>query len=82
MASMAWGLGPMKAMPSASQPAGEAGVLRQEAEAGMDGLGARSAHGLDDLVLRPDRTLAAGDGPMWMASSAISTAMEPASASE
>ena len=30
---------------------GEAGVLRQEAEAGVDRLGAGLAHGVDDLVL-------------------------------
>ena len=47
---MALTFGPTKTMPASCKRAGEGGVLRQEAVAGMDRLGAGLLGGGDDLV--------------------------------
>ena len=49
IASIAFGFGPMKTMPSCFQRRAEGGALGQESVAGMDGFGAGRLAGRDDL---------------------------------
>ena len=66
--------GPMNAMPGSLQRGGELRVLREESVAGVDGLRAGAAHGVEDRVDRqvalpggrradPDRDVGLGDVP-------------------
>ncbi len=50
MAAIAAGGGPMKTRPAFSQAVGEGLVLRQEAVARMDRVGARRVRGFEDAV--------------------------------